>query len=722
MTRALSSVVEGGRALLDRGRVEAAEANSRAAMTLAPAAVESLGLLAAVRMGQNRAMEAVRWFQRAARVAPRDAAPQLGLGRALESLRHADAALRCYRMAVRLRPEDAGGWITLANALRRWNRVADAAAAYGEALRLNDRNPTVWTSLAAALQALGRGDDARLAFAHAVVLRPDDVDTRANLGVLHLSLGAHAAAQSAFAVALALDPTHAPSLVNMGLSDMAQKRCGQAARQQRRALLCDPERTEAWNNLGNALNALGRGTDADAAWRAALALNPRMVDALTNRSAALSTRDRFDEALRGLDRALRLTPTHPGLHAAQGHALASAQRPAAAISACRRALALSPAMADPLCTLGLMEQALGNRNADRWFTRAATATPDHALARFNRGLLALERGELTNGWADYAYRFKAGRARPDRRFTIPEWNGEPLAGKRLFVWREQGVGDEFLFASCYPDLIRLAGRVVIESDRRLVPLFARSFPRATVRAEQPMEDRDDLETVDCDYHVPAGSVPRLLRQTLGDFPPRSRWLEADAERMADWQDRLEGTTNTLRVGVSWRSAVMTADRCGAYLPLESLGALFAVPGVTLVNLQYDECREELRAASARFNRPILGWNGLDLRNDFEETAALLSSLDLVIAPANSVGELAGALGVPVWRFCRSDWTRLGTAGRPWYPSMRVYHPMPGADLSDAVARMAADLRRLVELAGVGHGSAGCRHAKTPDATHAVRLQ
>lgn len=711
-----------GRGSLDSGQMGAAEVNSRAALTLAPAAMDALGLIADVRMGQGRSMEAVRWFQRAARVTPHDAAPQLGLGRALESLRYVDAALRCYRMAVRLRPEEAGGWIALANALRRWNRVADAAVAYGEALRLNDRNPSVWASLAAALQALGRVEDARMAYAHAAALRPDDADTRGNLGFLHHSLGAHAAAQAAFAVALALDPAHVPSLVNMGLSNMAQNRSDHAVRQQRRALRCDPERAEAWNNLGNALTAAGRRAEADAAWRTALALTPRFADALGNRSAALSTQDRFDEALRDLTRALRLMPAHPGLHALMGHALGSAQRPAAAITACRRALALSPAMADPLCTLGLMEQTLGNRHADRWFTRAATAISDHALARFNRGLMALERGELTSGWADYAYRFKAGRARPDRRFTIPEWNGESLAGKRLFVWREQGVGDEFLFASCYPDVIRHAGHVVIECDRRLVPLFARSFPRATVRAEQPMDAHGGVETVNCDYHVPAGSLPRLLRQSVGDFPPRSRWLEADAGRVADWQDRLENTGHTLRVGVSWRSAVMTADRRGAYLPLESMAALFAVPGVTLVNVQYDECAEELRAASARFNRPILGWSGLDLRNDFEETAALLSSLDLVIAPANSVGELAGALGVPVWRFCRPDWTRLGTAGRPWYPSMRVYHPMPGEDLAAAVGRMAVDLRRLVERAGEDNRPANHRHKNTPDASSAIRLQ
>ncbi|PWC34526.1 hypothetical protein TSO352_20605 [Azospirillum sp. TSO35-2] len=683
-----------GQALLDQGRAGEALAAARRSLALNPDDADALCLLGALAGRLGRPVVALRCYRAAVRLVPGAAEPRLGLGRALEDLRQVDAALGCYRLAARMCPKDAAIRITLANALRRWSRGAEAAVAYREAIRLGVDNASVWANLGATVQTLGDAAAAEEAYRQALRRQPDHTETRNNLGLLLHALGHHGPARDRFRSALAIDPAHVPALVNLGLAEAALGHPGQAEAWQRRAIAHDGRQAEAWNNLGNVRKAQGRSAEADVCWRRALALNPAFADALGNRGADLADHEAFAAAAVQVRRAIRLMPGHAPLHAVLAYAMNGAQRPTEAAAACRRALALAPALADPLCTLGLAEQLQGNPAAGRWFDRAVAAAPSHALARFNRGLLSLERGALTAGWADYAYRFKAGRVRPERRFTIPEWRGEPLAGKRLFVWREQGVGDEFLFASCYPDLIKLAGTVVIECERRLVPLFAQSFPKAIVRAEQPPCGLMEAEAVDGDYHIPAGSVPRLLRERLSAFPERSCWLYADPGRVSDWRERLDAAGDDLRVGISWRSQLMTADRRSAYLPLDAWGPLFAVPGVTFVNLQYDDCRAEILDAERRFGVPIYGWNGVDLRNDFEETAALVSALDLVIAPANSVAELAGALGVPVWRFGRRDWTHLGTAGRPWYPSMRTFQPLPGQGLEHTLGRIAGELTRL----------------------------
>ncbi|CAO3437648.1 tetratricopeptide repeat protein [Azospirillum endophyticum] len=683
-----------GQVLFDEGQVTAALASARHALAVDPDDAEALCLMGAVAGRQARSVVALRCYRAAARLVPGAAEPRLGMGRALEDLRQLGAAIGCYRLAARLRPQDAGIRVTLANALRRWGAVAEAAVVYREAIELGAKTGSVWANLGAALQRLGRPVEAENAYFEALRRQPDHAETLNNLGLLLHSLGRHGQARERFRAALAIDPCHMPALVNLGLADSALGDQGRAERWQRRAVVSHPCQAEAWNNLGNACKAQARREEAEACWKRALALHPAFADALGNLGGDLSDQEAFGPAVVQVRRAIRLMPGHAPLHAVLAYALNGAQSPVEADTACRRALALSPSSADPLCTLGLAEQRQGRADAGRWFERAVAATPGHALARFNRGLLSLERGALSAGWADYAFRFKAGRVRPERHFTIPEWKGEPLAGKRLFVWREQGVGDEFLFASCYPDLIKMAGHVVIECERRLVPLFARSFPKATLRAEQPPCGLMEAETVDCDYHIPAGSVPRLLRERLSAFPTRSCWLFAEGGRVADWRERLDGAGDDLRVGISWRSQLMTADRRCAYLPLDAWGAVFAVPGVTFVNLQYDECQREILAAERRFGQPIYGWTGVDLRDDFEQTAALVSALDLVIAPANSVAELAGALGVPVWRFGHRDWTQLGTAGRPWYPSMRLFQPLAGQGLERALERMAVELSRI----------------------------
>jgi hypothetical protein len=94
------------------------------------------------------------------------------------------------------------------------------------------------------------------------------------------------------------------------------------------------------------------------------------------------------------------------------------------------------------------------------------------------------------------------------------------------------------------------------------------------------------------------------------------------------------------------------------------------------------------------------WEDLNLKDDFEGVAALMSNLDLVISPAMAVGELAGALGVPIWRLGGKDWTWLGTAVRPWFPSMRLVRPYPGESMADA----ATNAIRTLAAFGVSQGA------------------
>ncbi|MGQ9365014.1 tetratricopeptide repeat protein [Azospirillum sp. ST 5-10] len=595
--------------------------------------------------------------------------------------------------------------LQLGQTLEGIGRVDLAVGAYRRAVALQPRVPELRVLLADACQRVGRVGEAAASLAVALQLRPGDVESRNTLGVLLRGAGRSAAATACFANVLAAAPDHAPALVNLGLMAMGHGSPAGAIRWYRRALACDGGIAAAWNALGNALKAAGTPAAAVRCWEVALALDPASVDALANLGAARRDAQRMAEANALLRRGLALAPLHAPLHAVRAYVLCGQRRFDEARRACRLALAVAPALPDALCTLGLAEWWGGGRRPERWLDRAAAASPGHPLARFNRGLLDLERGRPQAGWAGYACRFEAGRAGRRRRFAIPEWTGEPLAGKRLFVWREQGVGDEFLFASCYADAIRAAEHTVIECDHRLVSLFQRSFPHATVRAEQPARGQPVVEVVDCDVHVPAGSLPRRLRPDLASFPPRAAWLFADHMRTLDWRERLDRMGGALRVGISWRSQNMALDRQWAYLPLDGWGPLFAVPGILFINLQYDDARAEIARAEDRFgvriHQMVAAHKGrlepVDLKNDFESTAALIANLDLVIAPANSVGELAGALGVPVWRFSDRDWTHLGTVVRPWYPTMRVFPP--GHDgAAGALRRIAEAVRRVAASA------------------------
>lgn len=567
--------------------------------------------------------------------------------------RHGEAAAH-FAEAVRLRPGFVPALKGLAGALHAGGCLVEAADAYAEALRFNARDPVLLNDFGLLLRDLGRVREAATCFEAAFALKPDFAEACDNLGALKAAQGRMAEAEAC----------HRAALARRG--DLAA----------------------AWNNLGIALGAQGRGDEAMAAWRRAVILEPIQAEALSNLGNGLRDRERFEEALRCHRRALRLMPARAAASNNCGHALQGQRRHAEAALWFRRALALAPAYAEALSNLGLAVQKLGDAaQAEIHYNRALALRPDLALAHFNRALLRLERGDLRGGWADYGWRFTSGQVGAGRQPLLPAWRGEDLSGRRLLVWGEQGVGDTILFASVLPDLLDRGASVVIEVDPRMVPLFARSFPTATVRAPTP----DSTVPSDCDVHGPVGSLAGVFRSTLADFPDRPRWLVADPDLITRWRERLDVLGSGLRIGIAWRSQVITEERRAAYTGLDAWGALFALPGVHIVNLQYGDCTVERKAAEARFGARIHHWDDQDLKDDFDGTAALIANLDLVISPAMSVGELAGALGVPVWRFGHRDWTQIGTRVRPWFPTQRLFQPNPEEELVDALDRIARKL-------------------------------
>ena len=613
-------------------------------------------------------------------------------------------------------------------------RADEAVALIGKALERSKGVADYWDNLGSALCAAGRAADAIQAHRSAATLDPGGAQRRHNLGNALAASGRHDEAERAYSLALALKPDYAKAWYNLGNGRAAVRRHADAAVALDRAVRLSPGMAEAHNNLGDALAMIGRLDEAVAQHRLVTQLRPDDATAHYNLGAVLQQKGAFESAEIAYRQALKRNPRHSAALNNLGSVLKRLGRPDQAELCHRQALDLHPGFVEARHNLGNALQAQGRyEEAAACFEDALAQQPDLATATYSLSLLALRNGDLPRGWTGYERRFAAGEATPDRRIAAPRWKGEVLRGKRLMIWREQGVGHEILFASCYPDVITWAGGpVTIECDPRLVPLFRRSFPKATVRAESCTGDafgggrRETIDPPDCDLQAPAGDLPHRLRESLSAFEPQGPWLVPDPALVEHWCARLAALGPGLRVGIGWRSQEMTADRKVSYVMLEHWGPLFALPGAVFVNLQYGDCEAELAAAEERFGVRIHRWGDLDLKDDFDGAAALTASLDLVISPAMSAGELAGALGVPVWRFGHRDWTQLGTGVRPWFPAMRLFQPNPGEGLEAVLGRMAkalcASASSLDKVGPRGGGpSAGVEEARDGETVDPVPL-
>jgi len=461
----------------------------------------------------------------------------------------------------------------------------------------------------------------------------------------------------------------------------------------RRALAADPEHVHAAHLLGMLLLRSQRTAEALVLLERAAALAPDDAAVHSNLGSVYLAQDAPTAAMESFERAVRAEPGLAAAHSNLGNVCKQLGELGRAEACYRRALEISPDLAEAWHNLGNLQRELGDEAASlESFDRALALDPGLLEARYSRALALLGSGDLARGWEEHEVRWALPRRARDRRdYPYPYWHGETLDDRSILVWSEQGIGDEILFAGMYAELQARAGRCVFECSAKLAALFARSFPAAQVVARTAPAHPAVARGID--YQIAAGSLARHLRPALEAFPLRGAYLRADPLRVDQWRARIGALGTGLKIGFSWRSADRSGERALASSALEQWRAVFAVPGVHWVALQYDECGEELARARTHSGVILNRYDGVDYFDDLDEVSALTAALDLVISAPNTVGVHAAALGVEVWQLtCGADWQTHGTHSVPWYPTLRRFPRAWQENWEDVIARVAAALR------------------------------
>ncbi|MGN6422524.1 MAG: tetratricopeptide repeat protein [Asticcacaulis sp.] len=404
---------------------------------------------------------------------------------------------------------------------------------------------------------------------------------------------------------------------------------------------------------------------------------------------------RCEEAVDLLKPVVAQNPEIPQLWRALGEVLAAQQDNDNALIFYNEALRLAPDDAATRMLRGWLLFEMGHETEALDDLAAVSGqfddADDDASAAIAHAQLLLATGDLAQGWAAYEARYRYG-ATQEVHYALwsPHWRpGESLAGRRLLVCAEQGLGDEVLFASLLPDVLRDLGpdgELTLAVEPRLVPLFARSFPQARVIAHRTrrvdgllQRSFPDFDQNQIDQWALMGDFLSLYRARLSDFPTENVFLTPDPARVAHWRAALDGMGAGPKIGVLWKSLKSGARRDPYFAPFAAWRDVLTTPGARFVNLQYGDTAEETRLAQG-WGAPLLTLPTLDVKDDLDDLAAACRALDLIIAPPNAASNIAAASGAPLWLVTtRRSWTQLGAPDFPWYPSARVFQP---ADLSD----------------------------------------
>ena len=496
----------------------------------------------------------------------------------------------------------------------------------------------------------GRLNDAAAMYQQIIAEHPDNTDALHLLGVVAAQSGRHEFAEATIGRAIAIN------------SNIA----------------------EFHNSLGNVLKAQGKIEPALESYRRALGLKNDYADAQRNLSTMLQHKAMDDPAIAPFRESVRLKPDSPQGNYNLGALLAQNGYTEQAIEAYQQAVRLKDDFAEAHNNLALALTEVGQFDrAIEHYLHAIRIKPDWPDPHTSMAMLLLLKGDFRRAWPEYEWRWSVKNAPlPTHNFSQPRWKGEPLNGKIILLFAEQGFGDTIQFIRYAPMVAARGGRVLLVCLPHLIRLF-KDFPGV---------DEVLAPGVLPGFHVqcPLLSLPHIFDTTSETIPTATRYLFPDPVLAEQWKTRIGPTDGRRKIGLAWAGrATHTHDRQRT-ISLAQLAPLARHPAVTFYNLQKPEPHQPAIQSPA-------GMELIDLSShfdDFAETAALISHLDLVITVDTAIAHLAGAMGKRVWVLLPfvPDWRwMLNRETSPWYPSMRLFRQKYPGDWAGVIERVAREL-------------------------------
>ena len=430
---------------------------------------------------------------------------------------------------------------------------------------------------------------------------------------------------------------------------------------------------ETFNNLGNVLRKQNYIDKAIDAYKNAISLKPNFPVAYYNMGDIFREQGIFDDAIKAYENSISLKPNYAESYCNLGITFKNIGKFDEAIEAFKKSISIEPK--NPLIhnNMGIILQDLGKlEEAIQSFKKAIELKQDFSEAHHNLSYTYLAFGILKEGFNEYEWRWRTNKfLSQQRHFSKPMWNGKTtLKDKTIFLWCEQGIGDTMNWSSCLNLVTSRAKHVILECQKKLVPLLSRSFPSIEVKAEDKSldADRDDF-----DLHLPMGSLYKHFIDEIMENGMASSYLVADPDRVKFWKDRLHSVGKGPYIGVCWKSSVKSAYRLQHYPPMSEWAHVFKVPDVTFINLQYKDYEDDIAQVEDELGVTIHNLEDIDQYGDIDEVAALCGALDMVVSTKATPPMISAGVGTPTkianWR--QSNYNNI--LNNPQSTSLEMIH-------------------------------------------------
>lgn len=322
--------------------------------------------------------------------------------------------------------------------------------------------------------------------------------------------------------------------------------------------------------------------------------------------------------------------------------------------------------------------------SEKWILKCLVKDKNNPDFKKTYGIMLFKKNNYEKAWSYYESRLHVSnfgiKNKHAKNIDSFLWNGTIFEkNKKILIIKEQGIGDEIVYASMYNDLLKDFSNVKIETDPKLNKIFSNNFKNygKDIFFDYGYYSSNKKTLSMFDVVMYAGSLGKLYRNNIAAFP-KKKYLKIYSSKNKELQLIKKQIGNNFKIGISWKSfrkKITTAQ--AKSLELINLKSLFELKKLSFFNLQYGEVNEEIEKFNSIENNNLIKLKSIDLYNDLESLGALLKKLDLFITVSNTTAHLAGALGVETWLIKGKNhaafhyWNQESNK-TPWYENVKIY--------------------------------------------------
>jgi tetratricopeptide (TPR) repeat protein len=418
----------------------------------------------------------------------------------------------------------------------------------------------------------------------------------------------------------------------------------------------------------------------------ALYFDPVNVEANLNLGIIECELKNFSKAINFFNVAINLMPKLYEAWLNKGNALQNLNEHHEALACFSNAIEIKPNLAEAWVSKGLVYVEL-NKCIDSItaFEKAVSLDPNHTDARYCMAFVQLLMGNYQEGWKNYEFRSKQKKASFEEKDVPMLQSLKNIENKNIYIFCDQFFGDSIQFSRYIEKLNNLKANIYVEVDKPLKDLFENSFLDCTI-----LDSNTRVPLVN--YQVPISSLPFLFDEKLNESTSCIPYLKCTSRAKLVWNKKLNLSKNKLNIALacSGNTDHFKYDK-NRPIKLELFKPLFDLADIYIVQKNLEP--EDKEFLSNNSNIKFLG-NEIE---SFDDTAAIIERMDLVISIDTSIAHLSGALGKKTWVLisCVPDWRwMLDRDDSLWYPSLKLYRQKNFNDWDSVLQELLVDLRKI----------------------------